>query len=50
MNKGCKCQKEMETSRASDGKIREVKHVDLYNLPSGQKSSASKKTLGTKQV
>lgn len=50
MKKGCATQNEMESSRASDGKVREVKHVDLYKMPKGQESSASKKSLGLKQV
>jgi hypothetical protein len=50
MQKGIKGQNEMESSRASMGKVKEVKHIDLYKLPAGQKSSASKKSLGTKQI
>ena len=49
MRKGCASQNEMETSRASMGKVKEVKHVDLYKMPAGQKSTASKKSLGLKQ-
>lgn len=49
MKKGDATQNEMESSRASMGKVRDVKHVDLFKMPAGQKSTASKKSLGTKQ-
>lgn len=49
MKMGNKYQNEMESTRSRIGKPKEVKHIDLYKLPSGQKSTASKKSLGLKQ-
>lgn len=50
MKKGDKTQNEQEQTRASIGTVKDgIKHVDLYKMPSGQKSTASKKSLGRKQ-
>ena len=50
--KGQKTQEEMKSSRNSDGKVREIKHIDLYKLPAGQKgaNAAGKKLVDAEQV